>query len=231
MEEPMKNMRYILLSEKHWHRPLFEQLREEIEAEWLLIQTKDKFTLDRLIEFKPNKIFIPHWSYLIPSEIFEGFECILFHMTDLPFGRGGSPLQNLIKRGFTETMISAMRVESGIDTGKIYLKRKLLLNGSALEIFIRASNIIKGMVVEINSSDIQPVAQKGQPVVFKRRTPDQSNIDSIKDINELYDHIRMLDCEGYPAAYIENECFKFEFYRVSFKDTKTLQADVRILQK
>lgn len=231
MEEPMKNVRYMFLSEKHWHRPLFEQLQEEIEAEWLLIQARDEFTFDRVTAFNPNKIFIPHWSYLIPPEIFEGFECILFHMTDLPFGRGGSPLQNLIKRGFTETIISAMRVENGIDTGKIYLKRKLLLHGSALEIFIRAANIIKGMIIEINSSDIEPVAQEGQPVVFKRRTPDQSNIDSLKDINELYDHIRMLDCDGYPAAYIENEHFKFEFSRVSFKETKTLQADVRIFQK
>ncbi len=26
------------------------------------------------------------------------FECVCFHMTDVPYGRGGSPLQNLIIR-------------------------------------------------------------------------------------------------------------------------------------
>ena len=32
------------------------------------------------------------------QEIHENYKCIIFHMTDLPFGRGGSPLQNLISR-------------------------------------------------------------------------------------------------------------------------------------
>jgi len=44
-------------------------------------------------------------------------------MTDLPFGRGGSPLQNLIERGIKKTKISAIKVDGGIDTGDIFFKR------------------------------------------------------------------------------------------------------------
>ena len=44
-------------------------------------------------------------------------------MTDLPFGRGGSPLQNLIVRGYKSTKLTAIKVQSGIDTGDIYLKK------------------------------------------------------------------------------------------------------------
>lgn len=224
-------MRYVLLSEKSWHTPLFEQLRDNTEAEWFLIDRKENFTLEQLFDIKPDKIFVPHWSYVIPAKIFNQFECIVFHMTDLPFGRGGSPLQNLIKKGYTETMMTAIRVEQGIDTGKVYMKRKLMLHGSATEIFLRAAAIIERMISEIISTKIEPVEQQGEPVIFKRRTPDESNIGSLKDIHALYDHIRMLDCEGYPVAYLENEHFRFEFFRVSFKDGQTLQADVRILQK
>ena len=43
-------------------------------------------------------------------------------MTDLPYGRGGSPLQNLIANKIYDTKISAIRAEGGIDTGRIYLK-------------------------------------------------------------------------------------------------------------
>ena len=96
----MKN-RFIILSEKKWHEDLFNQLKSEFnDNEWLLIKKKSNFNLQLLNEFKPDKIFIPHWSYIIPEEIFNSFDCIVFHMTDLPFGRGGSPLQNLIVRGF-----------------------------------------------------------------------------------------------------------------------------------
>lgn len=32
-----------------------------------------------------------------------------FHMTNFPYGRGGSPLQNLMKRGHHTTTITALR--------------------------------------------------------------------------------------------------------------------------
>jgi methionyl-tRNA formyltransferase len=231
MGESMSKMKYILLSEKRWHKPMFEQLKDEVDAEWLLIDKKENFTIDLVGKIKPDKIFIPHWSTVIPPEIFNRFECIVFHMTDLPFGRGGSPLQNLISRGYEETVLSALRVEDGIDTGGIYLKKKLMLHGSALEIFLRASHVIKSMIEDLHSKQIVPVAQEGEVQNFKRRTPAQSSISDLVNVEELYNHIRMLDCEGYPAAFFENEHFRFEFSRVNFTDSKTLQADVRIIQK
>ena len=84
---------------------------------------------------------IPHWSYIIPKDIFNLFNCVVFHMTDLPFGRGGSPLQNLIIRGYEKTKISALKVTNGIDSGPIYLKKPLSLDGTAYEIMIRASQL------------------------------------------------------------------------------------------
>ena len=138
-------MKYILLTEKKWHDSLFESLDQRDDEEWLRINEKGSFTKAFLDEWKPNKIFIPHWSHIIPSEVFDNFECIVFHMTDLPYGRGGSPLQNLIVRGHTETKVSAIRVNEGIDTGKVYMKRPLSLWGSAQEIFLRSTEVIHSM--------------------------------------------------------------------------------------
>ncbi len=82
-------------------------------------------------------------------------------MTDLPFGRGGSPLQNLIERGIENTKISAIKVDDGIDTGDIYFKESLNLNGTADEIFIRASQIIfNKMIPKIINEKILPKKQK-----------------------------------------------------------------------
>src|SRR5688572_29418976 len=113
--------KYILLSEKSWHKPIFKDLQHRVDASWKLIDKKEQFTISELDLFKPDKIFIPHWSYKIESEVYEKYECIVFHMTDLPYGRGGSPLQNLIERGHTETKITALRVEKELDAGKIYI--------------------------------------------------------------------------------------------------------------
>lgn len=71
----------------------------------------------------------------------------------------------MIERGIGNTKISAIKVDDGIDTGDIYFKESLNLNGTADEIFIRASEIIfKKMIPTIISEKIIPETQKGEIV-------------------------------------------------------------------
>ena len=222
----------IILSEKKWNEELVPLLAIQYKySKWKLINNKSEFRFEVLEKLNVGKIFIPHWSYLIPKVIYEKYECIVFHMTDLPFGRGGSPLQNLILRGFTETKISALKVEEGLDTGPIYLKKKLTLEGTAEEIFRRSSQIIFKMILIILENNIKPIPQEGNPFVFKRRKPEESNISDVKEINQIFDYIRMLDCEGYPRAFIENEYIKFEFSKANLKSKNEIIANVRIFKK
>ena len=224
---------YIVLSEKPWHNDLFIKLKSEFNnIKWSRIDNKSNFNEKFLSKLKPDIIFIPHWSYVIPESIFNKFECILFHMTDLPYGRGGSPLQNLIIRGKEKTKISAIKVESGIDTGGIYLKSDLDLSGSAKEIFVRSSLVIYDMISEILIKELKPSPQIGEITIFKRRLPYQSSIMDLSELTQIYDYIRMLDCEGYPNAYIETTNFKFDFTEAKFdKNNNLINANVRIFKK
>ncbi len=152
-------------------------------------------------------------------------------MTDLPFGRGGSPLQNLIERGIENTKISAIKVDDGIDTGDIYFKESLNLNGTADEIFIRASQIIfNKMIPKIINEKILPKKQSGEVIQFKRRNSSQSEILSNFDLGKIYDYIRMLDGEEYPKAFIKFGKYKLEFSRASLKNNKII-ADVEIIDE
>ena len=166
----------------------------------------------RIKSINPKYIFFPHWSIKVKANIYKNFECINFHETNLPYGRGGSPIQNLISRGKKKTIICALKMTKNLDSGPIYLKRKLSLNGSADEIFNRASIIYSEMIKKIVKRKIYPKKQNGKPIYFKRRKKKQSEIThKIKNINDLFNHIRMLDAENYPKAYILNKKLKFEF--------------------
>ena len=222
---------YVLLSEKPWHQKLFAQLSVREGEQWTWIKEKQQFTVKHLEQLKPKQIFVPHWSYIISAETFESFECIVFHMTDLPYGRGGSPLQNLIVRGQTESQISALQVEEGIDTGPVYLKKPLSLHGTGEEIFVRSVPIIGAMIEEIIDKNIRPEPQSGTPTIFKRRKPGQGNLEELSDVSQVYDYIRMLDIEGYPNAFVETAHFRFDFSRASLKAGETIVADVRITKK
>jgi methionyl-tRNA formyltransferase len=191
-----------------------------------LITTKDELTTININQLKPKYIFFPHWSWIIPKNIYDNFDCIVFHMTDLPYGRGGSPLQNLMVQGIYDTKISALKVDDGLDTGDIYLKEDFnISSGNAQEIFTKLSIIIfNKMIPKLLLSDKLPQKQVGKIVNFKRRTHAQSNINTLdnKSLDKLYDFIRMLDGEGYPKAFYELENLKFEYMDIEKKHNKLI---------
>lgn len=224
--------KYIVLSEKKWNKDLRDRLAEAFPTDtWLHINKKEDFNEQLLGEYQPDKIFIPHWSYIIPSSIFQNYECIVFHMTDLPYGRGGSPLQNLIANGHKETKVSALRVVKELDAGPIYVKKKLTLEGTAEEIFFRVNEVVFEGVCDIINQDIKPQEQVGDITTFKRRTPEMSNLVDVQTVEKFYDMIRMLDAEGYPHAYLETDTFKIEFVNAQKESDKQLLANVRIIKK
>ncbi len=157
----------------------------------------------------------------------EGYECVCFHMTDVPFGRGGSPLQNLITLGYRETRLTALRMTDKFDAGPVYMKEPLSLEGGAEEIYLRAGRMSAKMIERIIRREPKPMAQRGNPVNFKRRKPEESEIGNPASLEELHDFIRMLDAEGYPHAFMQHSGFRFEFTRPALYDGRIV-ADVRI---
>ncbi len=151
-------------------------------------------------------------------------------MTDLPFGRGGSPLQNLISREIYETKISALRCVEELDAGPIYLKQPLALYGTAQEIYMRANAVIEDMIISIIKDKPKSQQQSGEPVVFKRRNERDGDIATLETLGQVNDFIRMLDAEGYPRAFLETEHLLFEFSRSSIRADHIL-ADVIIKRK
>ena len=218
---------YAIASHRPWNRTLCFRLERRIGQAFKLIDTPEKLDPDHLRSSEVRTIFFPHWSYKIPASVYNSFECIIFHMTDLPYGRGGSPLQNLIISGHENTVISALRCVETLDSGPVYLKRPLNLNGSAEEIFIRADRIIESMIVTLIEERHEAVPQVGEPTLFKRRRPEQGDWSEVKDLDRVFDYIRMLDATGYPPAFIDVGRFRLFFTRASRRSDAVL-SDVRI---
>ncbi len=223
-------MSYVIAYNRKWCSSLPKILEKKTGKNFFAVDNANNLDYKNLINIKPQYIFFPHWSNIIPEEIFKNFNCIIFHMTDLPYGRGGSPLQNLIVKGHNDTMISAIKCVNEIDAGPVYLKKPLSLYGSAEEIFVRANQVIEKMIIEILQTNPQPVVQKGKVTRFKRRNPEDGDISGTQSISEIYDYIRMLDAEGYPPAFLRFGNYKLEFSRASQKFDSII-ASVRITRE
>lgn len=143
---------------------------------------------------------------------------------------GGSPLQNLIVRGHSATRLSAIRCVDELDAGEIYLQRSLRLDGSAREILNRTAELVVDMIGTILRDRPTPFAQTGEIVRFSRRTPAQSDISGLDNVDAVYDYIRMLDADGYPHAFVEAGGLRLEFTEAR-RCGSTVQAHVVITKK
>lgn len=217
----------VLATSQPWNEGMVDRLVARTGRSFVLISSPIELTAERLLSINPEFIFFPHWSHRIDASVFSRFDCVIFHMTDLPFGRGGSPLQNLIARGIYETKISALRCVEEMDAGPIYLKKPFSLYGSAEEIFLRASTVIEKMILEILEKLPAPIPQEGVPTAFKRRRPEDGDLAAAQSLEQAFDLIRMLDAEGYPNAFLNVGPFKIDFSRASRKTDQVI-ADVRI---
>jgi methionyl-tRNA formyltransferase len=226
----MNDQSFIVCTTKPWNLAAFARRTPAIPGRWHLVQTPDELTPELLEKFAPRYVFFPHWSWRVPAEVIQRVECICFHMADVPYGRGGSPLQNLIVRGHKETKMTALRMVEELDAGPVYLKRPLSLAGRAEEIFERAADLVYEMIGEIVTRNPVPVPQHGEAVVFNRRTPNESALPQDGSPSALFDFIRMLDAPTYPKAFIDHGQWRIEFDHAR-AERDSLEARVVIRKK
>ena len=155
---------------------------------------------------------------------------MVFHTAPLPYGRGGSPIQNLIKRGHTSSPVCALSMSDEIDSGPIYDQLDISLEGNLSEIFKRLNKAINLLIDRLIEDLPEPKEQDGEIKVFKRLSHKDNEISIDASFEEFYNKIRMLDDDSYPNAYLKLENTIIEFSKIN-KVSNEIFCKVRIAQK
>lgn len=208
--------KYIIASSKPWHKQQLDALLQPADC-WIWVADSDELR-EAVKRAHPRYIFFLHWHWLVPESVWSRHECVCFHMTDVPYGRGGSPLQNLIIAGKTDTMLTALRMVEAVDAGPVYAKRTMSLQGRAEDIYSRAGQLSFEIMKWMIKTNPEPVPQTGEVVLFQRRKPEQSELPVGGSLTGVYNHIRMLDAPTYPLAFIDYGDFRIEFSSAELRD-------------
>ena len=219
-------MKYLILSKKIWSQEINKSINKNYSFE-------NKLNIKKINKQKPKIIFFVFWSEYIPKKIYEKFLCIQFHTSDLPKFRGGSPIQNQIINKVYKSKISAFKVNSILDSGDICLKRKIELKGSAEQIFINIEKKAFDMIKFITRKKrIRFTKQKGRASYYKRRKPEDSNLNKyeINNLIKFFDLIRSTDAPGYPSAYLNFKNFYIEIFNAKMSK-QTINARIKISKK
>ena len=137
----------------------------------------------------------------------------------------------MIVRGHKFSTVCAIKLESKLDSGPIYLKKNFKLDGRAEIIFEKIYKIIFSMIIIFIKKLPKPKKQLGKIYYFNRRKPQESNIGNLKSLNKVYDYIRMLDnnVKDFPLAFVStsNLIIKFKHAKKD-KNFVVAQALIKI---
>ncbi|MFN7931516.1 MAG: methionyl-tRNA formyltransferase [Blastocatellia bacterium] len=110
---------------------------------------------------------LPEWMLLAPKH-----GCVNVHSSLLPKYRGAAPINWAIVNGETETGVTIMQMEEGLDTGPILLQRKLAIGDDERtpELTARLAELGANLLIEtlakLEAGELQPIQQINKDATY-----------------------------------------------------------------
>jgi len=142
---------------------------------------------------------------------------LVVHESDLPEGKGWSPVTWQILEGKSTIPITLFEAADTIDSGQIYSQAYISLDGTELldEIKHKQGAVTQSLILSFIEClpDIKVRPQSGDETFYPRRRPDDSRLDVHKSLYEQFDLLRVCDNERYPAHFtMRNKEYVIKIY-------------------
>lgn len=191
------------------------------------VKMKDGTALEMLKQAAPELVIVVAYGKILPKEILEypKYGCINIHASLLPSLRGAAPIQWSILNGFTETGVTSMQMDEGLDTGDMLITGKIEIteNMNAEELHDGLSalgaDVMSRTIDMLLRGELHPVKQDHSkftyaPMLSKELSP----IDWSKSAKEVHDHIRGL--YSWPCATAKLEGKTVKIHKSALSDIK-----------
>ena len=200
-------MKIACVGYRSWALKIYDSLAKSTDHDFLIVRSKDQYKEKVIKEFFPDLVLFYGWSWIIPKNIVNSFNCVMLHPSALPKYRGGSPLQNQVIDGLEIGAVTLFLIQEELDAGPILKQKEISLLGTLNQIFNRITKVGIELTEDIIKNGMNPIAQDEEAASYcKRRTPSQSEITltELKDKDSTYlnNKIRILQ-DPYPNAYIK----------------------------
>ena len=167
---------------------------------------------------KGDMLFLLGCISIISQEVLQrNKHNLVVHESDLPKGRGWSPLSWQVLDGKNRIPIVLFEAAEELDAGTIYLRGSIELNGTELLPAIKQKQGEKtiDLVIQFMNQwpNVKGESQVGTPSYYPKRTEKDDALDAEKTIIENFDHLRIVDNEKYPAWFeYRNRKYKIKIY-------------------
>ena len=213
---PEKKRISIVVDQPSWFDAYAEQLKNQLLT----------FGHDTSVVRNANEVEVGDIAFYLacvkitPNEILKrNYWNLVVHESELPKGRGFAPLTWAMLEGRREVdSCLILATDGAVDSGPILLRQTMRFTGYELGPEIRRIQAETTIALCLNfvNARTPPIAspQVGEPTFFRRRYPNDSELDPSKSIEEQFNLLRVVDNERYPAFFeINGNRYVLKIYR------------------
>ena len=175
----------------------------------------------------PDVIVVAAYGKLLPEYVlsYPKYGCLNLHGSLLPEYRGAAPVNRAIMDGKTETGITVMKMEKGLDTGDMYLKESVAVDDdtTATDLFDTLAEVSVRLIVKaldmVEKGTL--VGEKQNDALFtyaEKITDADMKIDWSKSAREIVRKIHGLSDEPGSYTLIKSSGKLLKIYRAKIGD-------------
>jgi methionyl-tRNA formyltransferase len=164
-------------------------------------------------------VFVLGYTKILKADFLEANRLpLVIHESDLPQGKGFSPVQWQILEGKNEIPVCLIHATADLDAGDILERAFIHLQGHELFAEIRRKQAETTLLlmerVLKKYPRISGIPQTGKASTYRRRTRKDDRLDVHKTIAEQFNALRIADNKRYPAFFEHNgHTYYLKIYR------------------
>ena len=190
----------------------------------------------QLEALKPDAIVVVAYGRILPKWMLDlpRYGCINAHASLLPKYRGAAPIQWAIANGETVTGVTTMKIDEGLDTGDMLLRRELAIppDDTSLTLSPRLAQLAADLTVEtlaaLEHTGITPQPQDNAaatlaPLIKK----EDGRADFSRPAREI--HNRLRGFQPWPGVFTRFRGKTLNFWKTSLLDSRSLApGEIRV---
>ncbi len=163
---------------------------------------KDDETFNLIKEIGPDLIVVAAYGKILPERVLDipKYGCINIHASLLPKYRGASPIQYAVLNGESETGVTVMKMDAGLDTGDIICSEKINIGSEETaqqlseELAKLGAEVLPKVLKEIEEGTVVFTPQpSGEYTYAPMLSIDDSRADFSMSAAEIYNRVRALN--------------------------------------
>ena len=173
-------------------------------------------------DIKADAAVVVAYGLLLPRPVLDAprFGCFNIHASLLPRWRGAAPIQRAVMAGDTETGVSIMRMEEGLDTGPVLTVGRLPITAetTAGNLHDDLARLGAKLIVEaLQTPDAPGTVQTADGVTYARKIDKaEAHIDFSRPAVDVRNHIHGLS--PFPGAWFAFKGQRIKLLKVALSD-------------